>query len=118
MPVVLIGCRLPHGLTISHPNPDFNAKATIAGIHSSKLVKRDGTPAAEYVTTPVDQELWDAFKTAYKDYRPLKTGAIFEAKSEQEARAKAAEMKKEKTGLEPLDPSDPKHGVKKADKKE
>lgn len=114
MPQVLIGCRLPHGIIISHPNPESKLKATLAGTFSAKLFGPNGAPIASYVTTSVDQELWDAWKVAYRDFAALRNGAIFEAKSEQEAKVKAAELRKEKTGFEPLNPDS--HGVKKADK--
>lgn len=110
MPKLLIGCRLPHGLILKHPNPEYKAQVTLAGIHSTKLVDRTGRPAASYVTTEVDQELWDAWKIAYRDFAALKNGAIFEAKSEQEAKQKSNELSKEKTGFEPLSPEA--HGVK------
>lgn len=114
MATILIGCRLPHGLTIKHPNPDVKASVTLAGIHSSKLVKRDGTPAADHAVTAVDLELWDAWKTVYHEFAALKTGAIFEAKNSQEAGLKAKELRSEKTGFEPVDPKS--LGVKPADK--
>ena len=101
---ITIGCRLPHGLTISHPNPDVKQKVTLAGVHSSKLVDRTGKPAASYVTTEVDAELWEAWKTAYRDFAALKSGAIFEARNEQEAKIKANDLRKEKTGFEPMAP--------------
>jgi hypothetical protein len=114
MPQIVIGCRLPHGLTLSHPNPEVKHKVTLAGLHSSKLVNRDGGPAAQYVTTTVDADFWEVWKTAYRGYKPLQTGAIFEARNETEAIAKAKELRKEKTGLEPLQPES--LGVKPATK--
>jgi hypothetical protein len=105
-PTVIIGCRLPNGLTITHPVS--KQSATIAGLHSSKII------GATHVTTEVDQEFWDTWKVAYKDYAPLKTGAIFEARSETEALAKSKELRKEKTGFEPM--AQDAAGVKKADK--
>ena len=100
MAKILIGCKLPNGLVISHPNPEFKSSVELKGLHSSKLVARDGSPAATFVTTEVDLELWDAWKLAYRDYAPLKNGSIFEARTEQEAKQKANERSKEKTGFE------------------
>lgn len=106
---VLIGCRLPHGLTIKHPNSDRKgATAKINGMNQSVI------KGATYTTTSVDAELWAAWKAAYPDYTPLRTGAIFEARTEDEAKFKGKELAKEKTGLEPLKQED--HGVKIADK--
>lgn len=102
MPKVVIGCRLPNGLIIRHPNPQFNAEVKLNGLHSSKLIARDGSPAASYVTTEVDQELWDAWKIAYRDFAALKNGSIFEAKSLTDAAAQGKERSKEKFGFEPM----------------
>lgn len=113
MPKVVIGCRLPHGLILTHPLS--KQKVTLDGYHKSKIVARDGSPAATFVTTEVDQEFWDTWKTAYSGYAPLKSGAIFEARNETEAVSKAKELRKEKTGFEPLEQSA--IGVKPADKK-
>jgi hypothetical protein len=106
MAKILIGCRLPHGLTIAHPTTKH--EVTLAGLHSSKII------GATHVTTELDADFWQTWKTAYSDYAPLKNGAIFEARSETEAQAKAKEYRKEKTGFEAMAPDAA--GVKKADK--
>ena len=106
---ITIGCRLPNGLTLAHPNPDVKVKVTLAGLHTDRPGKIIGAP---YVTTEIDADFWETWKTAYKDYAPLKNGAIFEARTEQEAKAKSREFEKTKTGLEALNPDA--HGVKKA----
>ena len=104
---IIIGCRLPNGLTIAHPNT--GVKATIAGMYSSKII------GATHITTEVDAELWEAWKTSVgKDYAPLKSGAIYEARSATEALDKAKDLRKEKTGFEPMAQDAP--GVKKAEK--
>jgi hypothetical protein len=106
---VLIGSRLPYGLTIRHPDPAHsNVTATIAGMNSA-IIK-----GATFVTTEVDAELWAAWKVAYSDYVPLRSGAIFQARNADEAKFKAKDLAKEKTGFEPLKPTD--YNVKPADK--
>lgn len=95
MAKILIGCRLPNGLILQHP--ESKAKVTIAGLHSSKII------GAKHITTEVDAEFWAAWKAAYaSDFKPLKTGAIFEAASASAAESKAKELEKEKTGFEPM----------------
>jgi len=94
MAKILIGCRLPHGLTLTHPAT--KVQVVVAGLHSSKII------GATHVTTEVDADFWQTWKTAYSDYVPLKTGAIFEARSDSEALGKAKELRKEKTGFEPM----------------
>jgi hypothetical protein len=106
MAKIIIGCRLPNGLVLTHGN----SSATLAGLHSSKII------GATHVTTEVDAELWEAWKTLMgKDFAPLKTGAIFEARNETEALAKSKELRKEKTGFEPMQQDAA--GVKPSDKK-
>lgn len=95
--IIIIGCKLPHGLTITHPL-DKNVKVTINGLNSSKIV------GSTYVTTEVDADFWATWKAAYLDYAPLKSGALFEARTQTEAAAKAKELAKEKTGFEPINP--------------
>lgn len=107
MAKVVIGCRLPHGLILTHPTARHR-KVTLAGMHSSKVI------GSTYVTTEVDQEFWDTWKVAYRDYAPLKNGSIFEARSASDAADKAKDLTKEKTGFEPM--AQDADGVKKVDK--
>lgn len=92
---VVIGCKLPNGLTLIHPTHK-HVRVTLAGLNSSKII------GASHVTTEVDQEFWDTFKAAHTDYAPLKSGAIFDARNETEAQAKGKELKNQKTGFEAL----------------
>lgn len=107
MAKILIGCRLPNGLIISHPVTKLTVK--LEGKFASKIV------GATHSTTEVDADFWETWKKAYSDYQPLKSGAIFEARSETEASAKAKELRKEKTGFEPMEKDAA--GVKAAEKK-
>jgi hypothetical protein len=105
---VIIGCRLPHGLVLEHPLQK-DVKATLAGVHSSKII------GATFVITEVDSELWELWKSTHATFQPLTSGAIFEARNESEAAGKGKEMKKEKTGFEPMPQES--LGVKSSDKK-
>jgi len=105
--VILIGCRLPHGLVLSHPLKK-DVKVTLNGLNSSRII------GADYVTTEVEADLWEAWKLTRSDFAPLKSGAIFEARNESEAASIAKELRGEKTGLEPM-PKDA-AGVKPAEK--
>lgn len=108
---VLIGSRLPHGLELDHPL-DAAKTVMLAGLNSARII---GT---EYVTTEVDADFWEQWKTVHATYPALKSGAIFEAKTENDAAAKAKELNAKKggspTGLEPMKPDA--DGVKPADK--
>lgn len=103
--IIVIGCRLPNGLTLTHPIT--KEKVTLAGKFASMIV------GATHMTTEVDQEFWDTWKAAYADYTPLKSGAIFEARTVTEAKEKAKDLVSEKTGFEPL--AQNAGGVKKAE---
>jgi hypothetical protein len=94
---VIIGCRLPHGLVISHPLAK-GVTATIAGMNKARII------GADHVTTEIDADIWAAWKLTHEDFAPLKSGAIFEARSQSEAASKAKEVRKEKTGFESMDP--------------
>lgn len=104
---VLIGCKLPHGLIITSPlNP--NHKVKILGLRDSKII------GATFIVTPVDEEFWEIWKSSYMDFQPLKSGAIFEARTQDEADGKGKDLTTVKTGLERLSPTA--HGVKPASK--
>lgn len=93
--LIIIGCKLPHGLMLIHPL-DKTQKVQINGLNTAKVI------GSTFVTTEVDADFWATWKAAYLDYAPLKSGAIFEARTQTEASAKAKELAKEKTGFEPI----------------
>lgn len=113
MAKVIIGCKLPNGLTLTHPG-NKEQKVTLAGLNKAPVI------GATHVITEVDQDFWEAWKKAYSDengkptYQPLASGAIFEAKNSTDAAAKGKELAGEKTGLEPMDREA--HLIKPADK--
>lgn len=106
---VLIGCKLPHGLILDHPL-DVSKKVELAGLNKAVII------GADCATTPVDGEFWETWKTVHKDHPAIKSGAIFEARTTEEVKAKAKERKEEKTGFEAM-PQEA-MGVKVADTKE
>lgn len=108
---ILIGCRLPNGILLHHPDPQKRATLKpikIAGLRDSKII------GAPYVTTTVDADFWEGWKKAYPDYAPLKNGSLFEASSANEAAAKGKELAAAKTGFEPVKKDAP--GIKPAEK--
>lgn len=108
---VLIGCRLPNGIVLTHPqNKEHRVK--IAGASGEKLESGLYLPPKAFATTRVDAEFWAAWKAAYAGFPPLKNRALFEARDEQEASAKAKEVAKEKTGFEQMSQTPVIDGVK------
>lgn len=104
---VIVGCRLPTGIVLDHPL-DPSKKVELAGLNKALVIGSD------HATTEVDGEFWEQWKTVHKDFPALKSGAIFEAKDAASAKAKAKELKDEKTGFEPM--AQEAQGVKPADK--
>jgi hypothetical protein len=103
---ILIGCRLPHGLRIEHPeNPSIFT--VISGLNSVQVIGQ------KYALTEVDEALWGAFKTANPKFKALLNEAIFESKTKDDAADRAKDLKKVKTGFEQM-PQKPEE-VKKAD---
>lgn len=115
---VIIGCRLPHGLklTLREPmSPEGQPGAIIStvrinGVNSSKII------GATHAITHVDAEFWATWKKTFSKFKALKNGAIFEAKTVDQADYKIKELvkAKSKTGFEPM-PQDA-AGVKPASK--
>jgi hypothetical protein len=104
---VIVCCKLPNGIILDHPL-DPNQKVELAGLNSAKII------GADYATTEVDGEFWETWKTVHKEFGPVQSGAIFEAKTKEDAKAKSKELASEKTGFEPM-PQEA-QGVKPADK--
>lgn len=96
---VIVGCRLPQGLILHHP-VDRRQTVTLEG---PRLIVADGRNLGKnFAITEVDADFWGAWKTAYAKSPILMSNAVFEAKSAQDAAAKARELQKEKTGFEQM----------------
>ena len=90
-----VGCKLPNGIILEHPS-DENKTVELSGLNKILII------GAEYATTEVDSEFWDAWIAAHQDYPALKSGAIFVAKTTAEVAAVAKENQGRITGLEPM----------------
>jgi|WetSurMetagenome_2_1015567.scaffolds.fasta_scaffold1848434_1 hypothetical protein len=100
MAFVIIGCRLPNGLTLELPGKPpvvLNGQNSAQAGRPIILLSEDDCGYTE-----VDADFWQAWKAAYKGFAPLESNAIFEAKNKTDAKSIAKELKKEKTGHEPL----------------
>ena len=104
---VVVGCRLPNGIILEHPS-DPKIKVELNGLNKVTII------GAPYAHNDVDADFWDAWFAVNKDFAPLKNGAIFVAKSSEDAQAKAREIKKERTGFEAM--AQDAHGVTPAGK--
>lgn len=102
---ILVCSRLPHSLLIDHPTS--GQRVEIKGLNSTQLI-------VPYVSTSVDEDFYSAWKSSMgTDFAPLKSGALFVAKSEADALAFTREIAAEKTGFEKANPES-KDGVEAA----
>ena len=106
---VLIGCRLPTGLILQHPQ-NKNITVKLAGVFGQKTDRGIYYPPKPYSPTEVDAEFWAAWKAAYVGYAPLKTRAVFEARNDSEGSAKAKNAPK--TGFEQISKTPVINGVR------
>jgi hypothetical protein len=110
--IVVVGCKLPHGINIEHPM-DPTKTVELKGKNKSLII------GADYSTTEVDADFFEQWVAVNKEFPAVKSGAIFVAKSAADVAAVAAEFKDRKTGFEPMrtDGKDERaSGVKAADK--
>lgn len=116
---IMVGCRLPNGFTINAHDRDPEMKVTLKGQNSDPAYKRAPfivLAGDAYGITPVPERAWEKFKAENKDFPALTNGAIFVAKSLEDADAMARELENENTGFFPMPQTA--EGVKPADEKE
>ena len=110
---VSIACKLPNGIVLElpgHPRVYIKGSAVEIGLPSERRTTQDLSvppllvPGGFALTPDVDADFWRAWSTAYAGMEVLQKGLLFAMPKPQDARAKAREMAKEKTGLEPIDP--------------
>lgn len=99
---VLIGCKLPNGIVLEVEG----RQVEIDGLNKSVII------GSTHVTTVVDADFWDKWKSQNATFSAFKNGAIFEAATPNEAAAIVKDTSE--TGLEPM-PQETKQ-IKKADK--
>lgn len=99
---VLIGCKLPHGITLNGPH----GPVTLNGMNTSRI-------AGGFGMTTVDGDVAAYLGAVYEDHSAFKSNAVFVSDSYKvaEIAAMARELQDEKTGFEGLDPEKPAPGV-------
>lgn len=106
---VLIGCKLPQGITVkinAYDNSDDARKITLNGMNTSLVTGGHGI-------TSVDKDDADMFMTTHKDFAPVLAGTIFTHGTDAVADLidMAVDLSEEKTGFEGMDPSKPAPGL-------
>ena len=105
MATVTVGCRLPNGHWLNHPR-DESKKVLVRGACYGEILK-------PYGLTEVDSSFWEDWKTFHAQEQIYTSGAIFEARSAADAKAKAADLgptgyekvsQEASGGVEPLTP--------------
>lgn len=113
---VMVGCRLPNGFTINAHDKNPEMRVTLVGQNKDPAFRRAPfivLTGDSYAITPVPEQAWEKFKAENKDFPALQNGAIFVAKSVDEADAIARSMENENTGFFPMAKSAP--GIEPAD---
>ena len=103
---VIVGCKLPHGLVLNLPNS--KVRVTLNGANSGTVIGLDGkVMRGTCGYTPVDEGFIAQWLKLYGETTMVKKQMIFVQKNEGSAKAMGAELEKEKTGFEAVDPAKP-----------
>lgn len=101
---VIVGCKLPNGIVLEVGDK----KKVVNGLNAAVIIGSD------HVTTEVDADFFNAWLEDHKDFPAIKSGALFVARTIDAIKEKAKDLKKKKTGFEPMQQDA--MGVKSADK--
>lgn len=104
---VLVGCKLPHGLTISAADNDgglvtitLNGSRTPVQATLHRPMPKH-TISSGYGLTTVDRALWERWAAEHRSYPALANGMIFAVEKADSAKDRAKDGAKIKTGFEP-----------------
>lgn len=96
--MVVVGCKLPHGLIIHLP--DTEDRYTLNGANTSIIV-------GGYGRTAVPKAFMDAWMNIHKTWPPVASGAIFVADDQDGFEGQASEQEGVKSGFEGADQKKP-----------
>ena len=103
--MITVACKLPQGLTI--PLPD-GTHLKLHGTHSPFAIAGHGM-------TDVKSGVWAIVEAEYAAAPWLVNELVFAMGDRDSAAEKAADLKNEKSGFEPVDPAKPPPGITKAE---
>lgn len=101
---IVLGCKLPHGIILELPNRK-GKRYTLRGTNAARIVGGYG------ITPGIPKSFWDEWLTLNGDHPAVRNGSVFPEKNVERAEAKAKEMRRVRTGLEPIDPLKPPKGI-------
>ena len=104
----VVGCKLPHGLSITLEDADGNPVQTIElkGSNASRIVGGHG------LTNGVPKDLFEAWLKKNHALQFVRNGLVFMHDNAKSAESIAKERRNTRSGLEPIDPTAPNSGVK------
>lgn len=110
MSTVIIGCKLPHGITLKGTN---GQPIVLNGMNTSLV-------AGGFGLTHVDEDESAYLFAVYEDFGPFKSKAIFSNGTDKVADVRdiAIDLADIKTGFEGMDPDKPAPGMKPEDEKQ
>jgi hypothetical protein len=124
MAIVLIGCKLPHGLYLDLKDKAGNIKSRAKLLGNANFTLPNPDRKFKGVNTEstfgdtineVDKDLWDAWIKIHAEHPAILSGAVYMAAKRDDALARAKEHQHENVGFDKLDPK--KELVKKMDDK-
>lgn len=107
---VLIGCKLPSGLSLTLDGKEDGERVILNGMNTSRV-------AGGYGITSLEKEKSDQLFRVYKDHSAFKNNAIFTHGTDKTADliSVADELEGQKTGVEGINPENPGPGLKEED---
>lgn len=112
---VIVGCKLKHGIwlevgydPVTGIRGEKYQRVKING--ANQMLKPGDLHTADGVglTTGVSKDLWDEWLKTHRNLPYVVNGLLFASPEMKSAKAEATEIETEKTGMEPLRPTDDK----------
>lgn len=103
---IIVGCRLPHGLSVTVNGVRVTFSGASRGVKSEEGVFTPFGVNGCGITRDVDGEWFDTFLGLYADAPYVQKGLIFQIKSENAIHDTTRERKGLKTGMEQVVPKD------------
>lgn len=110
---MFVGCKLPHGLTVTHAGQTIVLNGANVGYDSENPWRNGAAPDAELRASGVGLTILEGEQAAaFKEWceisakgpGPVQSGAIFITEAKGDATKEAQNLESEKTGLDGLDP--------------
>lgn len=106
---VIVGCKLPQGLVLQVGDKRVRLRGSACYIQPNPKRKFQNPRPEDMVLADtvnlVDKDFWEKWKKQVgRDYAPIKSGAIYEAKTKADIAAMAVDLESVVSGFEKTDP--------------